>query len=98
GGSNLTNLVAPFNTPPQNRPHAILQHVDVQSLLLPADVKAESSGHGNVLVDYANLLLVSYGLSFHRAESPDLFLPVEVPPLPVQGKRGQEQWDSDPLS
>ena len=60
----------------------IIRHIEVQSVELPKDIKVLGSLDNLNINEYASLLTIAHGLSFHIAENPEYFTPKEVPPLP----------------
>jgi hypothetical protein len=70
----------------------ILQNRPCHQIELPGDIKVFGGKANHKVSEYATILTLAHGLSFHIAQNPDYFVPKEVPPLK---RRNQTHVDPD---
>jgi len=82
GGCNQLPFVrAKLSQNPSGALNYIIRHIEIQPVELPKDIKILGSVGNLDINEYASLLTIAHGLSFHIAENPEYFTPKEVPPL-----------------
>jgi hypothetical protein len=94
GGSRLTTAVEPLRHSPSPQ---IMQNPGALQLELPSGISTQPSSTPDNAYDYAELLMVAYGLSFHFAESPEYFTPKEVEPIQRAQPIQRPSWDIGPF-
>ena len=82
GGNELPFVRSRLATDPGEEIGGIVLHPQPIRIELPTDLVVVGFEASDALPQYASLLTVAHGLSFHVALNPKYFLPYEVEPIP----------------
>ena len=93
GGCNQLPFVrAKLCQNPSGALNYIIRHIEIQPVELPKDIKVLGSVDNLDINEYASLLTIAHGLSFHIAENPEYFTPKEVLPLPPPPAKPEDDY------
>jgi len=93
GGCNQLPFVRrKLSQNPSGALNYIIRNIETPSVKLPEDIKVLGSVDDSGVNDYASLLTIAHGLSFHIAENPEYFTPKEVPPLPPPPAKPEDDY------